>query len=558
MTQTAAIPLAAVKHGEVFTKRWVVELILDMVGYTLDRDLSSLQAVEPACGRGAFLLPLTERLSASAREQGKTLSDLADSVRAFDLLPENVDVSRELVRHALVQDGWDKEEAATLAEKWVSQGDYLLGTGETASADVVVGNPPYIRLEDVPAGRMAAYRSVCPTMTGRADIYVGFIERGLRALKPGGSLGFIVADRWMRNQYGRNLRELIAAKFSVDASVQMHDVDAFEDQVAAYPAISVIRRGQQGSAVVANTTKVFGQKDAHNFSTWYRTGQEDAVANDRWEAGRLPHWFEGGDLWPSGSPALLAMIEELNEKFVLLEESAPQTRIGIGVATGADAVFVAKDPPVEQDRLLPLSMTADTRTGELVWSGHLLVNPWDENGNLVQLQDWPKLAAYLRKNRAALEGRSVARRHPSAWYRTIDKVAPSLAGRPKLLFPDMKLASRPVLDQGGLYPHHNLYYVTSEGWDLRVLGGLLFSRVVEATIGAYCVKMRGGTLRFQAQYLRRVRVPRPESISTKDAEELSLAFENRDSEAATRAAVRAYGLSPNHEKWLTGPAFRGL
>ncbi|TDQ55459.1 hypothetical protein EV190_101786 [Actinorugispora endophytica] len=40
----------------------------------------------------------------------------------------------------------------------------------------MVGNPPDIRLEDIPDDRMAVYRHACPTMGGRADIYVGFYE----------------------------------------------------------------------------------------------------------------------------------------------------------------------------------------------------------------------------------------------------------------------------------------------------------------------------------------------------------------------------------------------
>jgi adenine-specific DNA-methyltransferase len=47
----------AVETGEVFTKRWIVDLILDLAGYTSDRDLATLTAVEPACGAGAFLVP---------------------------------------------------------------------------------------------------------------------------------------------------------------------------------------------------------------------------------------------------------------------------------------------------------------------------------------------------------------------------------------------------------------------------------------------------------------------------------------------------------------------
>jgi hypothetical protein len=106
----------------------------------------------------------------------------------------------------------------------------------------------------------------------------------------------------------------------------------------------------------------------------------------------------------------------------------------------------------------------------------------------------------------------------------------------------MKAQITPVLEPGGLYPHHNLYYVVSDSWDLEVLGGLLLSRIAEAFIAAYGVKMRGGTLRFQAQYLRKIAVPAPDTISASVATRLREAFRARDREAATRAAEEAYGL----------------
>lgn len=89
---------------------------------------------------------------------------------------------------------------------------------------------------------------------------------------------------------------------------------------------------------------------------------------------------------------------------------------------------------------------------------------------------------------------------------------------------------------------HNLYYVTSSGWDHEVLGGLMLSDVTNLFIGAYCVKMRGGTYRFQAQYLRRIRVPGPSSIRAADRRALTAAFERRDVEAATGVAARVYGI----------------
>ncbi|MFG2019531.1 Eco57I restriction-modification methylase domain-containing protein [Actinomadura geliboluensis] len=534
----------AVRHGEVFTRRWVVELILDLVGYTADRDLAGLRLVEPACGQGAFLGPIVERLSKSCRAHGRSLSDAARSIRALDLLDENMKRSLTLVRDRLTADGWEHGEVDAVVRGWVRQGDYLLTAHDAGDADFVVGNPPYIRLEDVPDERMMAYRSACPTMGGRADVYVGFYEVGLRSLKPGGKLGFICADRWMRNQYGRRLRQMVTQRYSMDLVLVMHDVDAFHDQVSAYPAITIIRNGAQGPAIAADTTREFGQSEARTFLRWTADPTQEAVTSTGFKASRLPHWFPGEDSWPAASPARLAVLEELSDRFRLLEDETTGTRVGIGIATGADKVFITDQPDlVEQDRLLPLAMVRDTTSGRLDWGGMYLVNPWDAAGGLVDLAAYPRLRAYFAQHGTVLRKRHIAVKQPGRWYRTIDKVDPRLNIRPKLLLPDMKQVIHPVLDEGGLYPHHNLYFIVSDVWDLRVLGGLLLSNVAEAFVAAYAVKMRGGTLRFQAQYLRKIRVPDPADIDEETSTALAAAFERRDVKAATQAALRAYGLT---------------
>lgn len=159
----------------------------------------------------------------------------------------------------------------------------------------------------------------------------------------------------------------------------------------------------------------------------------------------------------------------------------------------------------------------------------------------MDLDQWPRLSAYLGQHRELLERRHTAKK--GRWYRTIDRVVEGLADRPKLYLPDFKDAIFPVLDDGSTYPHHNLYWVTSETWDLRVLGGLLLSNVANLFIEAYSVRMRGGYLRFQAQYLRRIRLPRQASVSVEAAAALAQAFDQRDRAAATAAALPLYGLS---------------
>jgi hypothetical protein len=529
-------------YGEVFTRRWIVELILDLVGYTEDEDLSARRLLEPACGTGAFLVPAIDRLIGSCRRHGRDLGSIGGAVQAYDLLDANAERARKAAAGRLEEAGLDPSSANEMASTWVTTGDFLLAEHEPASVQHVVGNPPYIRLENVPAGVMDAYRRRCTTMRGRSDIYVGFIEIGLDLLAPGGTLGFICADRWMRNQYGADLRGLVAGSFAVDTVLTMHDVDAFEDDVSAYPAVVVLRNGPQRRAVVADATSSFGEPEAKELSRWVRRPPRPALSAPGLEASRLDAWFDGRDLWPTGSPAQLALVAELEAKFPPLEDPRTGTRVGIGVATGCDDIYITKDGElVESDRLLPLLQAGDIAGGEAAWSGGYVVNPWDGD-RLVDLDRYPRLRAHLKANASRLRGRHIARKNPLQWYRTIDRVHAGLQGQPKLVLPDIKAASHPVLDDGRYYPHHNLYFVVSDAWDLEVLGGLLLSDVANLFVGAYCVKMRGGCYRFQAQYIRRIRIPREDMLRATDRRALAQAFRDRDISGATAAAMRVYGL----------------
>ena len=540
VTEAALDPGA--DYGEVFTRRWVVEFILDLVGYTPERDLGGLVIVEPSCGTGAFLGPIVDRLIASARGHHRPLASLGSAIRAYDLLDANAKLARKAVMLKLQDAGLDTGAADVLAGRWVTTGDFLLQIHEPGSAHVIVGNPPYIRLESVPEERMRAYRSACPTMRGRADIYVGFYEMGLSLLAPSGVLGFICADRWMRNQYGADLRALVTSRHAVDTVVTMHDVDAFEDDVSAYPAVVVLRNGDQARASVVGTTGSFGETEAVQVARWVRRGRRNAVMHEAYEARRVEGWFSGRDLWPTGSPAQLALIADLEARFPPLQDAATGTRVGIGVATGCDDVFITSDSElVEEDRLLPLLRASDITTGSPDWAGGYLVNPWNGAG-LVDLARYPRLARYLAKHRTRLQTRHIAQKRPIAWYRTIDRVDHGLTRRPKLVLPDMKAAAHPVLDEGEYYPHHNLYFVVSDKWDPEVLGGILLSDLANLFVGAYCVRMRGGCYRFQAQYLRRVRVPEVGSVANRHKQALAKAFRSRDVAAATAVALHLYGI----------------
>ena len=528
--------------GEVFTRRWVVDFILDLVGYTPDRDLASLTIVEPSCGSGAFVLPIIERLIESCLRHKRSAVDATVAVRAFDLLEVNVALARKAVVALLAEHAIATDEAEQLAAGWIATGDFLLTEHDGVSADFVVGNPPYIRLENVPAAVTEAYRRACPTMRGRSDVYVGFFEVGLDLLKPDGALAFVCADRWMHNEYGAALRDFVTRRYNVDAIITMHDVDAFETEVSAYPAITVIRDGAPQPTHIVEATRNFTANDTNRIAAWVHGKTRTPTATKSFRASRLERWHRGPGLWPSGGPAQLSLLAKLESQFAPLEDSATRTRVGIGVATGCDEVYITtRIDVVEPDRLMPLLRASDLTDGTAEWSGSYLINPW-ANRSLVDLADYPLLGDYLNAHRKRLQQRHTAQKNLSRWYRTIDVVDAELQQRPKLLLPDLKAAAHPVLDSGTTYPHHNLYYVVSDAWDLEVLGGILLSDIANLFVGAYCVKMRGGCYRFQAQYLRQIRVPSPDSIAPEVARSLAAAFRSRDQDAATEAVAHAYGV----------------
>jgi len=378
-------------------------------------------------------------------------------------------------------------------------------------------------------------------MRGRADLYVAFFEAALRQLKHGGACAFICADRWMRNQYGAELRELVTSGFAVDVVIEMHTADAFHDEVDAYPAITVIRRQKQSRAIVASAGPEVECVSSETLAAALRKepNGKKAILPAGLRTARVDTWFKGRDPWPCHSPEQLALLRRLEERFAPLEANA---KVGIGVATGNDSVFITKDRSlVEPSRLLKLAMGKDIGTGTMNWSGHYLVDPWNCEG-LVKLEKYPRLSEYFEKHGAALKKRHTAIKSAHAWYKTIDRVTHALTEKPKLYIADIRNRLDPVLDNGETYPHHNLYFIQSDDWDLEVLGGLLISAIGQFFVESYGVRMRGGYLRFQAQYLRRIRVPDPKALSKAQTKDLIKAFRERDRELATQTALTIYGI----------------
>ena len=111
------------------------------------------------------------------------------------------------------------------------------------------------------------------------------------------------------------------------------------------------------------------------------------------------------------------------------------------------------------------------------------------------------------------------------------------------MIPDIKGEPHVVYENGDLYPHHNLYYVTSTEWDLHALRAILNSGIAKLFVSTYSTRMRGGYLRFQAQYLRRIRLPCWSSVPHDVRKELVDAEKKGDLNTCNQATFRLYNLS---------------
>ncbi|MGM9741332.1 MAG: Eco57I restriction-modification methylase domain-containing protein [Candidatus Cryptobacteroides sp.] len=482
------------RHGDVFTSPEVVSYMLDLVGYTADKDLRHISILEPACGEGEFVVEIIHRLKASSLRFGFGFEEaFLNNVFAYDIDGSKVARCRERISML----GYSFPVDAN-----VLQADFL--TENVRSFDVIVGNPPYVRYEQIPAALLSCYKQRYHTFHYRADLYILFFEKTLNQLNPGGHHCFICSNRWLKNEYGKKLRGWIAQNFRIESIISLEkSADAFQEDVLAYPAITLITNAGPGPSfpfIELNSIKQLGLIEGRQIRT---------PDSDDWSC--VFNHLQNDDT--------LVTIEEMG------------FQIGVGVATGADSVFVSKDLPamVEMELLLPALNAKDMSGNRLHWSGHYLLNPYKPNGDLINLEDYPRAAAYLLSHRETLQKRHTALKNPEKWYKTIDRIVPSLKNSPKVLLPDISGNQFIFVDDGNFYPQHNLYYVTGGSLlKLKLLGAMLMSDYVREQLLCITNCMNGGYPRWQSQYLRKLVMPDINLIEGVLGERLLEAYQSFD------------------------------
>ncbi len=357
----------------------------DVPAAVLDTYLDKLRGftvLDPACGSGAFLITALRRLAKEWRQtwdaralimgraaDEETEADLVsrllrENIFGIDINPASVDIAQlalwlhtargdqplsslaETVRcgNTLVTNdfyrGTQLELHDAVARERVNAFDWRTAfpaVAERGGFDAVVGNPPYVKLQNFrPAyPDVAQYLRegrpglVAPpyasTRTGNFDLYLPFIEQGLAMLNPAGRLGYIAPSLWTVNEYGAGLRALIRAGRHLDRWLDFKSFQVFEE-ATTYTALQFFSKSATRSIGVAQAPRGLVPPDP-----WADAGQQLAWGREMF-----------GDRWLMLTGEERVLIDRLAATCRPLGDEIHTQAIFTGIQTSADDIYLLK------------------------------------------------------------------------------------------------------------------------------------------------------------------------------------------------------------------------
>jgi adenine-specific DNA-methyltransferase len=116
--------------------------------------------------------------------------------------------------------------------------------GETDGFDVVIGNPPYLRVDKIEKTFRNKLNQIYSVCTGKYDLYFLFYEKGILLTKSKGTLCFITPNRFTTTDSGEVLRKLTLRKFKNIVINSVSKIRVF-DNASTYPAIIILKEKDQ-------------------------------------------------------------------------------------------------------------------------------------------------------------------------------------------------------------------------------------------------------------------------------------------------------------------------
>lgn len=366
--------------------------------------------------------------------------------------------------------------------------------------DAIVGNPPYVRQELL--GELKNYfEKKYEVYHGIADLYSYFIEKAITLLKQGGYFSYIVANKWMRANYGMPLREWMLKQNLVEI-IDFGDLPVFKE-ASTYPCILKVHKT---SALNEMTATLVESLDFNYLN--------EVVERNSFIIKRESLLSSG---WNLVSTEKSSLLNKISEKGVPLFQFVDE-KIFYGIKTGLNEAFVIdteikdrliKDDPKSEEVIKPFLAGRDIKRYDPLFAEKFLIlfqrgitnkninnakyaNNWLEN-------NYPAIARYLNQFES-----DAKKRYDKGDYwwelRACDYY--NEFEKPKMMLPDISLRGNFALDsEGGIYCVNTAYII---GNSEKYLLGILNSKLMTFYYSSISSTYRGGYLRYIYQYLSKL------------------------------------------------------
>lgn len=380
--------------------------------------------------------------------------------------------------------------------------------GEFVGFDAIIGNPPYIRQEAIKEQKPAFLEMFGSFYCGTADIYTYFYKIGLNLLKTGSSLCYIAPNKFMRAGYGKNTRELLTTQARPLLVLDFGDLPIF-DEATTYPSIVMVEK--TGAALQTSDFYTATFTDSEQLTRF-----DEALATVGFSMPVAALRPEG---WTLERPEVLALMDKLRKVGKPLGEYV-KGKFYRGVLTGLNEAFVineetknrliAEDPQCAEI-IKPWLRGRDIRKWKAEWARLYVL--FTRRGTDIDL--YPAIKQHLEQFKVGLLPKPndwdskiewYGRKSGSYnWFDIQDNIAYfEEFEKTKIIYPDIASESKFTWDESNSFIGNTAYIIpTGEKW----LVGLLNSQVIWWLYTNVSSMIRGGFVRFIAQYMEQLPIP---------------------------------------------------
>jgi len=366
--------------------------------------------------------------------------------------------------------------------------------------DVVVGNPPYVRQETLGENFKSYAQKSYSVYAGTADLYVYFIEQSHRLLNENGFFSFIVANKWMRANYGQSLRRWLKQQ-QIEEITDFGDLPVFES-ATTYPCI--LRLSKKTSTAKFNVTQV-KSLDFQDLNEYVRTNQYHVDQTSLSDSG-----------WSLANESRQALFEKLQSVSVPLGKYV-NGRIFYGIKTGLNEAFVI-------DKETKTRLISEHASSQEVIKPFLAGRdvkryspPKDETFLILIPRGWTREKSnnardawiWLSKNYPAIAShvkpftdKAIKRSDQGEYWwelRACDYY--DEFEKPKIIVPAIVQRASYAFDQSGFYSNDKTSII---GVDDLYLFGILNSKVPDFVMHSISSTKQGGYFEYKPMYLEQL------------------------------------------------------